>query len=73
MLGRGHGAAILRLYANTLLASGATEVVIDPAPDNERAVRCYRRAGFRDVAVCPGEDGTPVLVMDFHPEAISLT
>lgn len=68
MLGCGHGAAILRLYANTLLARGATEVVIDPDPGNERAVRCYRRAGFRDVAIRPSEDGTPVLVMDFHPE-----
>ncbi len=68
MLGRGHGAEILRLYANTLIARGATEVLIDPDPDNERAVRCYRRAGFRDMAIRPGEDGTPVLVTDFHPE-----
>lgn len=73
MLGRGHGAAILRMYANTLLAGGATEVVIDPDPGNERAVRCSRRAGFRDVAIRTGEVGTPVLVMDFHPEPASLS
>ena len=73
MLGQGHGAAILRRYANTLLASGATDIVIDPDPDNERAVRCYRRAGFRDVAVRTGEDGTAVLVMDFHPEPASFS
>jgi aminoglycoside 6'-N-acetyltransferase len=68
MLGHGHGAAILRLYAETLIARGANDVLIDPAPDNERAVRCYRRAGFRDVAIRASEDGDPVLVMDFHAE-----
>jgi aminoglycoside 6'-N-acetyltransferase len=68
MLGHGHGAAILRLYAQTLIARGAKDVVIDPAPDNERALRCYRRAGFRDVAIRPGEEGDPVLVMEFHPD-----
>lgn len=73
MLGLGHGSAILRLYAMSLLSKGATDVVIDPDPDNERAVRCYRRAGFRDVAIRTSEDGTPVLVMDLHPEAASFS
>ena len=68
MLGHGHGAAILRLYAKTLVARGAKDVVIDPDPGNARAVRCYRRAGFRDVAIRASEDGTPVLVMDFRLE-----
>ncbi len=67
LIGRGHGAAILRLYARSLIAQGAPSVVIDPAPDNERAVRAYRRAGFRDCATLPGKDGDPVLVMEFDP------
>jgi aminoglycoside 6'-N-acetyltransferase len=73
MLGQGHGSTILRLYANTLLAGGATAVLIDPDPGNERAVRSYRRAGFRDVAIRNGEDGDPVLVMDFQPEQASFS
>ncbi len=73
MLGHGHGAAILQFYAHTLIAGGATAVLIDPDPDNERAVRCYRRAGFRDVGVRTGEDGDPVLVMQFHPDATSFS
>ena len=53
MIGKGHGAAMLRLYALQLSAQGAPEVLIDPDPDNERAVRACRRAGFRDVALRP--------------------
>jgi aminoglycoside 6'-N-acetyltransferase len=67
MLGHGHGAAMVRLYAETLLAEGAPAVVIDPDPTNLRAIHAYRRAGFRDIAVRPGEDGDPVLVMRFDP------
>ena len=73
LLGRGHGSAIVHLYAKALLVKGATDIVIDPAPDNERAVRCYRRAGFRDVAIRACEDGTPVLVMDIPPEPASFS
>ena len=73
MLGLGHGHAILRLYAQTLQMRGATDIVIDPDPGNERAVRCYRRAGFRDVAIVEGEDGDPVLVMEFNPASASFS
>lgn len=73
MLNHGYGAAILRLYATTLRARGATDVLIDPDPGNERAVRCYRRAGFQDAGLRASEDGTPVLVMDFHPDAASFS
>jgi aminoglycoside 6'-N-acetyltransferase len=67
LLGQGHGSAMLRLYAQALLAGGASAVVIDPDPSNERAVRSYRRAGFRDIAIRPCENGDPALVMLFVP------
>lgn len=66
MLGQGHGAAMLRLYAQHLRQS-ASDVVIDPDPDNERAVRAYRRAGFRDVALRRDAEGAMTLVMRFDP------
>ncbi len=68
LLGQGHGAALLRLYARTLLAGGAARVVTDPDPANDRAVRAYRRAGFRDLYIRPGEAGAPVIVMRFDPD-----
>ena len=70
MLGHGYGTAMVRFYAQTLLREGAPAVVIDPPPANLRAVTAYRRAGFRDVAIRPGEDGDPVLVLRFDPTFI---
>ena len=72
MLGKGHGTAMVRLYAETLLTEGAPAVVIDPDPTNLRAILAYRRAGFRDIAVRPGEHGDPVLVMCFDPTFLCL-
>lgn len=67
LLGKGHGAAMVRLYAERLLAEGAAAVVIDPDPTNLRAIHAYHRAGFHDIAVRPGEAGDAVLVMRFDP------
>ena len=50
-----------------MTVSTAPAVVIDPDPDNERAVRAYRRAGFRDVALRRDGDGDMTLVMRFDP------
>ncbi|NGQ91861.1 acetyltransferase [Rhodobacter sp. HX-7-19] len=66
-LGRGHAGRYLRQRCAELVAEGATAVVIDPSPDNERAVRAYRRAGFAPRGILPCEDGDPVLVMEFEP------
>lgn len=66
-LGCGHGARYIRQRANGLCAAGATLVVVDPDPSNERAVRAYRRAGFHDQFTAANEDGNPALVMALSP------
>lgn len=68
-LGQGHAQGFLRQRATQLCAAGAPSVVVDPSPANTRAVATYRRAGFRDLALRPSEDGDPVLVMEFLPAA----
>ena len=68
-LNKGHGAAMLRRYAQSLTTNVAPAVVIDPDPSNERAVRAYRRADFRDIAIRPGEDGDQGLAMRFDPHS----
>lgn len=47
MVGRGHGAAIIRQFVRQLFDEGVPRVVIDPHPDNARAIAAYEKAGFR--------------------------
>ncbi len=49
MVGVGHGPAIVRQFVEELFAEGAPRVVIDPHPDNARAIRAYEKAGFREI------------------------
>ena len=46
LVGVGHGPAILDQLAEELFAEGAPRLVIDPHPDNARAIRAYGKAGF---------------------------
>jgi aminoglycoside 6'-N-acetyltransferase len=64
MIGQGHGAGFLRLLAEKLLDDGAPLIVIDPALENSRARRAYRKAGFRDLREAE-TDGGPVILMAF--------
>ena len=64
MLGRGHGSAFLRAFAEMLIAEGAPVVAIDPDVDNHRARCAYARAGFVGNDVVETGDG-PAVVMLF--------
>ena len=66
MLGRGHGSAFIRAFADDLLASGTPRVVTDPDPDNARAVRAYEKAGFQRDRIVETPDG-PALLMVRNP------
>lgn len=61
-LGKGHGAGYIKARAHQLLQS-ASCVLVDPDPQNHRAIAAYQRAGFQAVKRCPSEDGDDVLVM----------
>jgi RimJ/RimL family protein N-acetyltransferase len=62
-LGRGIGSAMVDAFAKRLFADPAvTRIQTDPSPDNERAIRCYRRAGFIDQGEIVTPDG-PALLM----------
>ena len=52
------GALVDMLFADPLV----TKVQIDPAPHNLRAIRCYEKAGFRQVKAVVTPDG-PALYM----------
>jgi RimJ/RimL family protein N-acetyltransferase len=62
-LGRGLGGTMVRAFVQKLFqAPEVTTVQTDPSPDNERAIRCYRRAGFMAVGEVVTPDG-PALLM----------
>jgi len=61
-LSKGIGSAVLRQFVGMLKAEGHTAIIIDPDPENTRAVRAYTKAGFRPVPHLEG--GTQgVLIM----------
>ena len=62
MLGRGHGSAFIRAFAERLLANGTPRIVIDPDPANARAIRAYEKAGFERDRIVETPDG-PALLM----------
>jgi RimJ/RimL family protein N-acetyltransferase len=67
-LSQGIGSAVLRAFTERLLAQGYRTVVIDPDPQNGRAVRAYERAGYRAIPRLLGRTGD-TLIMQYQPEA----
>jgi aminoglycoside 6'-N-acetyltransferase len=63
MIGRGHGAAFLKMLASRLREEGAPLVAIDPAIENGRARHAYEKAGFRVEAFVETEVGPTVLMI----------
>ena len=63
MVGRGHGSAFVRAFADRLLADGTPRVVTDPDPANRRATRAYEKAGFRRDRLVKTPDGTALLMI----------
>ena len=62
-LGQGLGTEMVRRFVQLLFEDPAiTRIQTDPAPDNQRAIRCYEKAGFRRVSAVTTPDG-PALLM----------
>ena len=76
--GRGLGADAVRTLARYLFEHrGHHRITIDPAADNQRAIRSYQRVGFRPVGIMRryerGADGSwhDGLLMDLLPEDLA--
>lgn len=46
-LGKGHGSGAIAAFIQQLFSEGVPRIIIDPHPDNTRAIRAYEKAGFR--------------------------
>ena len=53
-LSKGIGSAVLRAFVGKLKAEGHSAIIIDPDPENTRAVRAYAKAGFKPVPKLAG-------------------
>lgn len=61
-LGRGFGTALVTQFVEFLFADPAiAAVIVDPVPQNARAIRCYEKAGFRFVGM---RDGANIMRID---------
>jgi len=66
-LAQGIGSAALRAFAERLVRQGYRTIVIDPDPENRRAVRAYERAGFRAIPRLLDRTGG-TLIMQYEPK-----
>lgn len=62
LVGKGHARAIIDALCMLLFAEGAPRVVIDPHPDNTRAIRACEKAGFTKLGFRDSIHG-PALLM----------
>lgn len=67
-LGQGLGSAMVRAFVAQLFEDPAvTKVQTDPSPDNERAIRSYRRAGSEPLGEVDTPDGRALLMVCQRP------
>ena len=47
LVGIGHGSRLVSAFVGILFEEGCPRVIVDPHPDNRRAIRAYEKAGFQ--------------------------
>lgn len=74
LLGKGLGTRLVSALADLLFLDPAvTRIQTDPASDNARAIRCYEKAGFRQVKAIVTPDGTAVYMIRERPGGSRVT
>lgn len=67
-LSKGLGTKVLQAFVRKLRQNGHERIIIDPDPANLRAVKAYRKAGFREIADLVGRTGDSLLMEHIeHP------
>ncbi len=63
-LGQGLGSAMIHAFVDWLFQDPTvTKIQTDPAPENDRAIRCYRRVGFVEIGEVITPDGSALLMV----------
>jgi aminoglycoside 6'-N-acetyltransferase len=63
MIGQGHGSALIRAFVAGLLREGVPRVITDPDPENARAIKAYKNAGFHEDRLVDTPDGRAMLMV----------
>jgi RimJ/RimL family protein N-acetyltransferase len=72
LLSQGIGSMALRAFVDNLVADGHDTIIIDPDPNNARAIKAYRKAGFRPIPDLVGKTGD-CIIMQYEPKATDLS
>lgn len=63
-LNRGVGTAAMRDFIDLIVERhNPPYLIIDPSPDNQRAIRCYEKVGFRYYATETNDEGQTAYMM----------
>lgn len=68
---RGLGTRTLQAFVHELREQGQERIIIDPDPANLRAVKAYRKAGFREIEALLGRTGDYLLMELVSKEGVS--
>ena len=69
-INKGLGTQIVSALAALLFEEGAIRLIIDPHPDNKRAIRCYEKAGFIAFDTRTSEYGPALMMALENPHPI---
>ncbi|WP_269584396.1 GNAT family N-acetyltransferase [Roseibium sp. Sym1] len=69
-LSRGLGTKVLQAFVRKLRQDGCRRILIDPDPANQRAVKAYRKAGFREMEDLLGRTGDSLLMEHENTEGM---
>ncbi len=64
-INRGVGTKAVKLFIELILQKHKPKrIILDPLPENKRAVRCYEKVGFRHYETVRGADGNWAYMME---------
>lgn len=62
-IGKGHGTKMISEFISYLKSNfEISKIITDPSPDNQRAIRCYEKVGFKSVEEIDTPDGRELLM-----------
>lgn len=71
-INRGIGTQAIRMFVEMIMRERKPgSIILDPSPDNKRAIRCYEKVGFRHYETREGVEGGLAYMMRLDPGALA--